>query len=286
MDKNPAVDENGRGITRRQLEAVIRRAAELYAAESDADERISEEELLRIGAELGLPPHLVRQALYEGPAATGKPTFWDRLCGPAHLSTSRVVPTESALAYQRLEEYLVTREYLQLTRRQPGRASFIPADDLLSRAIRSFSRPASRHSLSRAHAVELAVHPLEEGRAHVRVELNYAPQRKEKLLTGGVVGAVPVGLIAGGALASVADILAGHTLGTLGLFASFAGGVLASAGAGVAIAAAHFRRQKKIARHEVETLLDRVEAGERLDPPLPPWRRRLESRLLRLPPWR
>ena len=59
-------------ITREDLQLVIRRAAELYTAETDADERLSESEVLRIADELGLPGRHVRQALYELPRQIGR----------------------------------------------------------------------------------------------------------------------------------------------------------------------------------------------------------------------
>src|SRR5690606_41415280 len=40
-----------RSITRPQLELVIRRAVELYTAQADAEERLSEDEVLRIRSE-------------------------------------------------------------------------------------------------------------------------------------------------------------------------------------------------------------------------------------------
>jgi hypothetical protein len=282
--KQPADDSAGR-ISRPQLEAVIRRAAELYAAETDAEDGISEAELIRIASELGLPPRLVRQALYETPASAAPPSLLDRLCGPGAISIARVVPNEASLTFARLEEYLVTREYLQVTRRQPGRAWFIPADDLVSRIVRSVSRPPRRHLLTRARGVALAVHPLEEARAHVRLDLNYSSLRKDFLVAGAVLGGGPVGLLAGGILGTAVDALAGP-LGPVGIFAAVGGGVIASASAGMAIAAANFRRRRNQAGNEVEHLLDRIETGERLEPPLPPWRRRLKAQLFRLPPQR
>jgi hypothetical protein len=281
----PAVDnkEHSKDLTgpisRPQLEAVIRRAAELYAAEADADDGVSETELIRIASELGLPSRLVRQALYETPGTLAEPSLADRICGPAQLSVARVVPNEPGLTFERLEEYLVTREYFQVTRRQPGRAWFLPADDLVSRIIRSVTKPSNRHLLTRARGVALTVHPLEEDRAHVRLDLNFASMRKDLLIMGGVIGGGPVGLTLGAIAAAAIDSIIAGPLGPAGIFGAIGAGMIASGSAGLAIAAASFRRQRKAAGHEVEGLLDRIETGERLDPPLPPWRRRLQKHL-------
>jgi len=274
--------ETSGAISRARLEAVIRRAAELYAAEADADDGVSEAELLRIAEELGLPSRLVRQALYETTEAPSEPTLVDRLSAPATLSVSRVVPNEAALTFARLEEYLVTREYFQITRRQPGRAWFIPADDFVSGIVRAISRPSNRNALAHARGVALSVHPLEEGRSHVRIDMNYAHTRKGYLVTGGVVGGLPAGLMVGGLLAGVADALAGG-IGPAAIISTIGAGMAASASVGITIAAAQFRKFRNRAAAEAEHLLDRVETGERLDPPPPPWRRRLQQHLKRLP---
>src|SRR5690606_37272751 len=80
-----------RSITRPQRELVIRRAVELYAAQTDADERLSEDEVLRIGKELVLPSAIVRQAIYEAPAPSTT-SIVDRWFGAAAVSVSRAVP--------------------------------------------------------------------------------------------------------------------------------------------------------------------------------------------------
>lgn len=279
---NKPADDTSGAISRARLEAVIRRAAELYAAEADAGDGVSETELIRIAAELGLPSRLVRQALYETPAATPEPSLIDRISAPPILSIARVVPSEPELTFERLEEYLVTREYFQITRRQPGRAWLIPADDFVSGIIRSFTRPANRNALTHARGIALSVHPLEEGRAHVRLDLNYRATRKGLLVSGGVIGGLPVGIMAGGLLAGISDAIIGG-LGPTAVLATIGGGMAASATAGIAIAAAQFRRLRKRATNEAEHLLDRVESGDRLDPPPPPWRRRLQQHMRRLP---
>jgi hypothetical protein len=282
VDKNYTAGDNAPRISRPQLEAVIRRAAELYAADADADDGVSEAELIRIASELGLPARLVRQALYETPASQVEHSLLDRVAGPAEISIARVVQNEHGLTFNRLEDYLVTREYLQIVRRQPGAVWLTPAEDLVSKIIRSVTRPSSRHLLTRTRGVALRVHPLEEGRSHVRLDLNYDSTRKDLIVAGGVVGGVPVGLAAGGILAAAIDALAGP-IGAPGVFTALGAGMIVSATAGIGIAAAHFRRLRKKARGEVESLLDRIEAGDRLDPPAPPWRRRLQAQLLRFP---
>lgn len=268
-----------RSITRPQLELVIRRAVELYAAQAEADERLSEEEVLRIGSELGLPPALVRQAIYEVPAPPTT-SLVDRWFGPAAVSVSRAVPLSETDAAGRLEEYLSTREYLVLRRRQHSLAFFEPADDTISKMARALSRPSRSWYLARSRRVTLAVRPLEEARAHVRIDLDVGNRRKDAV-TEGLIGGGFLGLVLGGLAATAAGLGLGQVLGpTIGVTAGALAGIAGLSGGiatGVAAAAVGFRRRLAAARLEVEGLLDRLERGERLDPPPAPWRRRLAA---------
>src|SRR5690554_4305735 len=140
VETKPPTRASERGITRRELEAVIRRAAELYAADAEADERISEEELLRIASEIGLPSRHVRQALLELSDAAPESSLLDRLCGPAMVRGVRVVPSDADHVYRNLDEYLTTREYLHPMRRRERGGWYAPAEDFISQVARTFTR--------------------------------------------------------------------------------------------------------------------------------------------------
>lgn len=265
-----------RSITRPQLELVIRRAVELYTAQADAEERLSEDEVLRIGKELGLPPAIVRQALYEAPAPAPE-SFVDRWFGGATVSVSRAVPLPDSDVAGRLEEYLATREYLVLRRRQRSFAIFEPAEDTISKMARALSRPARNWYLARSRQVVLAVRPLEEGRTHVRIDMDLSNRRSETL-TEGIVGGGLVGLalgaIAGATVGlGMVDILGQAAAAAAGAVAGL-GGLTGGFAAVMAAVKKGFRRRLDAARLEVEGLLDRLERGERLEPPPAPWRRR------------
>jgi len=266
-----------RSITRPQLELVIRRAVELYAAQTDADERISEDEVLRIGKELGLPPAIVRQAIYEAPAPSTT-SILDRWFGPGAVSVSRAVPLPDGDVASRLEEYLATREYLILRRRQQSLVFFEPAEDTISRMARALSRPARNWYLARSRQVVLAVRPLEEGRTHVRIDMDLGNRRREVAVEG-LVGAGIWGLALGGIAAAgvgfgLVEIIGQTAAVAAGALAGIAG-VTGGAASVVAAVGRSFRRKLEAARLEVEGLLDRLERGERLEPPPAPWRRRL-----------
>jgi hypothetical protein len=269
----------GRAIARRDLEAVIRRAAELSYSEGDAEERLSEDEVVRIASELGLQPKHVRQALYEQPSLKAQPTWSDRYYGPAIVSASRSVPGEATLTTRRVEDYLTTREYLQIIRRVRDQVLLEPAEDAISSLARGLLRPGSRHHISRASRVLLTVAPLDEATSHVRIEADLSEQRRSYVRSGMALGGVG-GLIIGSVGAGLVDLaLAPGAITAIGQVVAFGGGLAASVTAGIMSAGARFRARVAHARREIDALLDRAESGGRLDPPPAPWRRRIQMRL-------
>lgn len=282
MAEPPDRSESSEGVTRADLEVVIRRAAELYTAEADANERLSEQEVLRIADELGLPGRHVRQALYELPRRS-EPTSWvDRWYGPPWVMGTRVVPSSRDQILDRLEDYLVTREFLQVLRRQGGKASFTQAEDAISNVARAVRRPQRQWQIARARRVLVEARPMPDGDSHVRVELDIGRHRS-RAVTGGLVSGALVGIpLAAGAFFPVAHMVfdvAGDTAAYAAGLAAGAGTFGASVAAGVAIARARFRARVESARMEVAGLLDRLESGRGLDPPPAPWLRSLRSRI-------
>jgi hypothetical protein len=282
MDEAAAPDgqpeKPGRAIVRAELREVIRRAAELSLNDADADEQLSEEEVIRIATELGLPAHHVQRALYELPELQTQLRWYDRYFGPAVISASRAVPAQSVTALRRLEDYLVTREYLQIVRKRGESLTLIPADDTLSSLARALTRPARRHIISRATRVMVGVHPLPDNTAHVRCDVDLTAARIEAVQTGATLGTIG-GIITGaGAVATTVAILP-DAMGLVPHVVAFTGTLLATTAAGIAIAANHFKSQIVQARLELHGLLDRLESGDRLEPPHAPWRRRLHVKL-------
>lgn len=278
MEPKPSTRAPERGITRRDLEAVIRRAAELYAAEADADERISEEELLRIASEIGLPSRHVRQALLELSDAPAGGSLLDRLCGPAMVRGVRVVPRDADLIYRSIDEYLTTREYLHPLRKKERGGWYAPAEDFISQVARTFTRHKGRFKLATARGVSVSVEPLDARAAHVRMEVDLTVQRRSAVAVGATMGGI-FGTALGGGLAAVAAGAGVELAGPIGAavagVVAFGGSLSSSVAAGVAIARSQFRKKFEWARIEVEGLLDRLEHGESLVPPPAQWRRRL-----------
>lgn len=275
----PAVPaEPVRTVTRTDLEAIILRAAELSMRDADADERVSEQDLVRIADELGLPARHVWQAIYERPTMTAPPMLGGKRFGSPIIVASRVVPGDVALTRRRLEDYLVTQEYLSVARRSPDELRLLPADDTLSSVARVFARPRRRHHLAHARRVLVATHALPGGEAAVRLEVDLSEHRRKERQNAAVAGAFAgMGGFAAGALIGDAIVP-----GAGSQAAALVGGVVVAAPAALgafAAVARSFRRKVTEARLELESLLDRLETGERLEPPPAPWRRRLGLRL-------
>lgn len=282
MDRAPPPAEPERGITRPDLELVIRRAAELYTREADADEFLSEAEVLRIAEELGLPQRYVRQALYELPAREPGGIGLGTWYGPTLVQETRVVPGAPPPVLDRLEEYLVTREFLQLLRRQGYRAAFVPADDTISTLARAVRRPQRHWQIARSQRVLVEVRPMPEGASHVRVELDLARQRLRAVRTsiiGGLAIGVPVAAVAGLPVGALMLDLAGGPAAAAAAVVTGATALGGSIAAGMAIGRARFRSRIDRARWEMAALLDRLEGGSTLDPPPAPWVRGLRSRI-------
>ena len=270
--------EGARSITRLDLEQVIRRAAELSIADADAQERLSEQDLVRIADELGLPARHVWQALYERPTLRASHIAGERWLGSPIIVASRIVPGDPGLTRRRLEDYLVTQEYLTIARRATDELRLVPAEDTISSVARVFSRPRRRHHLAHARRVVVGAHPLPNGEAAVRIEMDLDEQRKKQrqqaFAQGGLVGAIGFG--AGMALSEM--MVPGSATGLAGIASGVALSVPAAWGTFAAIARS-FRTKAAEATLELEGLLDRLETGERLEPPHAPWRRRLGLRL-------
>lgn len=270
--------EPGRFIARSDLEQVIRRAAELSLSDTDAEDNLSEDEVLRIATELGLPAHHVRQALFELPDLTVRPRWYDRYFGPAVFSVNRVVPSRKEPALRRVEDYLVTREYLQIVRRKGDTIAFIPADDTISSVARALARPGSRHPISRASRVMLGVHTLPDDDSHVRFDVDLSDARREAVRRGIGYGAI-VSLGTGSLAAALAGSAGVDVLGQIPEIIAFGGAVAGTVAVSVSVAASRFRTRVFAAKMELTGLLDRLERGDRLDPPPAPWRRKLQLRL-------
>src|SRR5688500_4468167 len=221
-------EHTGRAIVRAELREVIRRAAELSLNDADADEQLSEEEVLRIATELGLPAHHVQRAIYELPELQTQPRWYDRYFGSPVISVSRAVPSPTGVVLRRLEDYLVTREFLQIVRKRSDSLTFMPADDTLSSLARALTRPARRHLISRASRVMVGVHAMPKEQAHVRCDVDLTAARGEAVQTGATLGSI-AGILTGSFATAITVAALPDTVGLVPHAIAFAGTLLDTA---------------------------------------------------------
>lgn len=274
----PSSSRGGPPVPSGELERVIRRAVELQmetgagtGPASSAGEALTEEEVLRIGREVGLEPRHVRRALAEVraesllpdlPADEGVP---NRLWGGAFARASRAVPGDPAEVQGELEEHFREAESLQAIRSRPGRSLWEPAGGLVNKMQRTLDVGGHGYELAEGRRVELSVTELEAGWSLVTVTVDLRNLRTEQAVgwAGGASGvAVPMVLV--GALVLGLPVEA--------LLPAAAGGI-----GGASVLGGRYTLTKKRRRVELvlEGLLDRVETGEPLGSDQSSWRERL-----------
>src|SRR5690349_7458301 len=111
-------------IDRAALERIIQRAAELQTADRDIAAYLSPAEVLALGREVGIPHRYLQQAMLEEQTRlpdqpeTG---VWDRVAGPAVVSTDRVIRGDPGMVERSLIRWMEQNELLAVQRQQPGR---------------------------------------------------------------------------------------------------------------------------------------------------------------------
>ena len=237
-------------ISREALDRIIQRAAELQTGERDIGDGLSENELLALGKDVGIPTRYLRQALLEERTRSLAParSAWS-LAGPAELAAQRVVPGERGGVERALSLWMEDQELLRVKRRYPDRTTWEPQVGFMAAMQRGFSGGGRKFALTRALEIVGQVTPLEAGFCHVRLSADVRNIRRERV--GGAAALVGVG--------AAATVVAS----TIGVLAPFA--VAPVAAFGVAATAVLFAgRQQQLERIQIglEQVLDRLERGE------------------------
>lgn len=258
----------GKSLTRGEFDAVIRRAAELSASDSEAAEgALTEAEVFRIAREVGLSERHVRVALAEvrtGPEPTG---VLDRIFGPAFIRAARVVPgTPTALA-SKLDDFFVGTQLLQPVRRGPTQLQYRPALDWASKLARAASFTQRKYYVASAKSVEVRLEAVDDN--SVLVELIVDPGTRGDNIAGASVGGGSVGVGVG--IGATATVITSGGAVLLGTGIGFVAGALVIGGITYAVGVSHKKKLGEVLI-EVEGLLDRLENGESLEPPPASWR--------------
>jgi exosome complex RNA-binding protein Csl4 len=191
-------------IDRAALERILQRAAELQAQDHDVGEGLSTEEVLALGKEVGIPVHLLRQAMLEEQSrivARSPQGLADELFGPGEVVAGRVVRGSTQAAELTLLDWMDKNELLVLQRQLPGRLSWermTGVQAAMRRGISTFEGARARFMLTRADVVRATITPLEEGYCHVALSASLKDARTAVLAGAGVVsgmGAVGAGVL-------------------------------------------------------------------------------------------
>jgi len=209
-------------ISRKALERIIQRAAELQASEHDLGDHLSEDQVLELGREVGLPARYVQQAILEertrtavGPDAGAL----SRFMGPLRVHAQRTVPGEKEQTESALEYWMTEKELLTVKRRFHDQTSWEPRRDWIAGLRRSFGAGGKQYMLSRAREIVGHVQALEPGWSHVTLAADLTNSRNEylggatALLGVGGVGAVVAGVLGIAVPVAILPAVAGVALG-------------------------------------------------------------------------
>jgi len=239
-----------RRITREQLERIIQRAAELQAGEMDTGEGMTEQELLKLGSDVGIPGRFLRQAMYEEAAggAALERGFAARWIGPRVLLAHRVVPGDKAALEQAIADFMTEEEAMTPMRRLPDRTVWERQKGLFAEMKRGLSLQGKAYHLARAQDVSVQLNALEHGYCHAELAADVGNLRERAL--AGAATLAGVGVVVAVVLAVVPG------LDLLAPLAVLAGLVLA------AFRARSHRGQAARVQTALEQVLDRLERGE------------------------
>lgn len=259
---------DGRSLTRREFDAVIRRAAELASSDSDGSEgALTEGELFRIAGEVGLSEQHVRRALADVRSGEEASGVLDRIFGPSAVRASRIVEGSPEALSDELDDFLVASRLLQPVRRGVGILQYRPAVDWASQLARAASFSSRKYYVASAKSVEVRLERVDDGRTLIELLVDPGTRSDD----------VAAAVIMGGMASGAAGGLAGVALaGTAPLLIAAGAGVLVGGSVWSAITWMTGRVHKKKVvevRSEVEGVLDALELGDSLEPPPASWRR-------------
>lgn len=246
----------GKRLERVALERVILRAAQLQAGSRELEEGLTEDDLLKLGAEVGIPAPYLRQALMEErmraeqPAETGVAAW---LAGPRFVAADRTIPGTMEGVRTTLEHWMGDGELLQVKRRFADQTTWEPRRGTVASLKRSFKMGGRDYILARAQEIAGQVSALDAGRVYVRLVADVGNSRRDQLGAAGVVAATGAG--------------AAGILLLLGFTAPLAVLAVPLAGAAAFGAARAHRRESDRVQIALEQVLDRLEHGEITVPP-------------------
>lgn len=261
-------EARGHYLTRRDLEAVIRRATELEAETGAAVPELSESDVLRIAADVGLSEASIRRALAEylggspGGTLLTERGWVTRLCGTSLVTATRTVKRPAEEVKHELESHFQQNESLRIVRRTTTHSLWEPESGVVASLMRGLDLLGKGYQLAKkSRALELRVVPLGEESSEVALTVDLGDDRAGWFWGLGFGVGAPLTFVAIALIASVQEIP------NLAILAS-----PVFIAATVSLARAGYRRALEKMRLVLDGLLDRVEHDEPLEQPRPSWR--------------
>lgn len=191
-------DSGRRDLTRRvdraALERVLARAAELQASSGEADESLTEAQILDLGKEAGLSPEHLRQALAEEEtrsiSTTLVPAQRGLLARARRAAAQRALAGSPAELLRAIDTRMQGSESLRIKRQRPERIVWEARTDVLSNVRRAVG--GGDFALARAFEVSATVVPVDAQRTLVRLDADFTPYRRRLAINGAAATAVGV----------------------------------------------------------------------------------------------
>jgi hypothetical protein len=242
---------SGKRLERAALERVILRAAQLQAGSRDLEDGLTEDDVLKLGSEVGIPAPYLRQALMEERMRAAQPiergvAAW--LAGPRYVAADRTISGTRQDVTEALDHWMTGSELLVVKRRYADQTTWEPQRGTVASLKRSFRMGGRDYYLARAREVAGQVSPLDEERVYVRLAADVGNSRRDQLGGAGVIAVMGAG---------TAGVL---TL--LGFALPAAAVALPVAGLGAVVVARAHRREAERIQIALEQVLDRLEHGE------------------------
>ncbi len=172
-------------IDRDALDRIIRRATELQTSERDIGEGLTEDEVLSLGTDVGIPARYLRQAMLEdrttGSTAESS-TVLGRLVGAKTISAQRVIAGARDDIEATLMHWMERNELLVVQRQLPGRIAWEPVRGVqaaLRRGAAALEGGRARFMLTKADVVTATITALEPGYWHVQLDAVLGKARGE-----------------------------------------------------------------------------------------------------------
>ncbi|MBC8086978.1 MAG: hypothetical protein H7Z40_06905 [Phycisphaerae bacterium] len=261
MSPNDPAD-SGPVIARAALERVLARATELQAENTDAPEGISEERLVEIGREVGIPAEHLRLALAE---ERSRSPYADAEQGPlldglgvVQISAQRSVAGTPTELLANLDAWMKREEGLDGNRRATNRLTWSPRNGPLSFIYNAIGRSGRSMELVRTDEVSATVTSIDAARAVVRLDADLTrlrrTQRNVMIGVGVVANAGVFAALSGiillvvpeGGAPIVGGLAVAQSLGGYGLWRLLKG---------------QYRKSMARVHQKLEQLLDHVEHG-------------------------